>query len=154
MRFLILLAVLMLSAPAAALDRCMTGSWSNPDAAHEGVNVEVLAEDRALAYWYTYRFFDRMEQNWLLFVGAPADLVAYDVLPWAPGPIEYKVGTGTLTAVDQNTIQFSYDFTLELDQLDDPEWSPDSGSPWCLDERCAGVMVLKRLTQPIPCAGG
>lgn len=148
MKTIILFLTLILSLPALAIDRCMTGSYATEGVSHEGVNVEVLSENAVLAYWYTYRFYDRLEQNWLLFAGEPEHLTAYDILPESDD--EYDVGTGSLIALDENTLQFAHDFRLELDQLD-REFDPDTGTPYCLEEQCAAVYTLKRLTQPIAC---
>lgn len=147
---MLILFLLFTAAPAWALDKCMTGSWVSGN--HEGVNVEVLSEDQAVAYWYTYRFFDQAEQNWLVLVGDPAAMQAFDVHPSGRMRTEFEVGSGSLVQTVGDGLSFSFDFTLELDQVDfDGVVDPDVRTPWCLNELCEGTMTLTRLTQPIPC---
>lgn len=145
MKTLMLIVLLLMAAPAIALDRCMTGSWYDPDVQHEGLVVEVLPEV-TVAYWYTFQFFDALAQNWLVFQGPPHALAAYDVLPYAGGSDLYEVGVGELLALDENTLLFAFDMDLNLDIT-----TPDTVTPWCLHVGCAGVYTLTRLTQPIIC---
>lgn len=149
MRILItIILALMMTSPVLALDKCMSGSWADPDIKGEGISLEVH-EDTAVAYFFTYTFFDRMAQNWVLFVGPPDHMKAYDTVPFAFDPIEYEIGTGSLFQIDHNTLQFTHDFSYDLDQVEDP--LSITVTPWCLDERCEHVFRYKRLTQPIPC---
>lgn len=139
------IALTFVARAATAMDACMTGSWYDPDVAHEGLVVEVLPT-QTVAYWYTFRFFDALEQNWLVFQGAPDALVAYDVLPFEGGSLLEEVGAGELLAVDDDHLIFAYDLSLNLDIA-----APDVPTPWCLHVDCAAVQTLDRLTQPIPC---
>ena len=153
LKYLLLIVLFAMSSPIIALDSCMSGSWHDTNVAHQGINVEVLAPDRVLTYFYTYSFFDQSAQNWLVFVGPEDEMLAYDVVPNGQigdgdfYPIEYEVGTGALSRVDNDTLIFKHSFLLELDQqsIDDP------ASPWCLNGGCDEVYVYTRLTQPIPC---
>jgi len=145
------LAGLLMSGSAQALDKCMTGSWYDPDVKFQGISIEVL-NTSTLVYYYTYSFFNKTDQNWVLFEGSngnPASLVAYDTVPSYTNlefdPILYIIGTGEVQQLDNDTILFSYDFDLNLD-------NPDYlNTPWCLDGECKREFVYTRLTQPIPC---
>ncbi len=46
-----------------------SGAWYNPEAAGEGFIVEVLPDDRALVYWFTYSADGSGEQAWMTGVG-------------------------------------------------------------------------------------
>lgn len=151
MKAIIVILLCALSQPASAIDRCMTGSWFDPSRSHEGINIEVLGDNQVVTYWYTYRFFDAREQNWLVFVGQPAQMAAFDIRLGSDNLIEMEVGSGALTQVNDN-LTFDFDLVLELDQLDfGGVVDPDIRTPWCLDERCVGTLHLQRLTQPVPC---
>lgn len=139
------LSLLLACSNVFALDACFTGSWKGENL-YEGVNIEAL-EHTTVLYWYTYSFFDRDEQNWLLFEGDANDLVAYDTIPFGFEPILYEVGDGAIDVIDNNHIIFSYDLILDLDVAD-----PQTVTPWCLTNLCEGSVELVRITQPIPCA--
>lgn len=150
---LMALMALFVSFPVQALDQCYTGSWVNRDLKHEGLSLEVLdGGSRVLVYWYGWRFFDKLEQNWVLFVGPEQKMDAYDILPYTDengdwGSIEYIVGSGTVTPVNDNQIVFEWDYVLELDQVG----NEDVVTPWCLDGGCQETGLYTRLTQPVPC---
>ena len=59
-----------------------SGSWFNPEQSGHGINVEILDEERAVIYWYTYD----LEGNplWLTALGSNSQV---DLVPWGPlGP--------------------------------------------------------------------
>ncbi len=63
------LALLLFAQSAhAALDPAFTGAWFDPEFNGAGFFVEVLADDRAAVYWFTYD--DNGGQNWYFGVGA------------------------------------------------------------------------------------
>lgn len=151
--FLLSLMFLAVPGPVMALDECMTGSWYDPAVEHEGINIEVLANDAAVAYFYTYEFFDRTEQNWVVFVGDPSQMDAFDTVPLGDSQAEYDVGSGSIVAIDSDTLEFSHDFLLNLDLVGAD--GPDALIlPYCLDGQCERTYTYIRLTQPIPCRAG
>lgn len=131
--------MLLFSSQLYAMDPCFTGTWHDPEVDLEGLNVEVL-DDKVIAFWYTYSFFERQEQNWILFQGEPSDMVAYDVF----GEHLYSIGKGSITVIDNNTIEFHYDIDINLDDT-------SLVTPWCLNELCSGTLTYTRLTQPLQC---
>jgi hypothetical protein len=150
-KVLLTLALLFFVGTASAMDRCMTGSWYDPSKnLHEGLNLEVT-DSTVVAYFYTYRFFDKVGQNWVVFAGEngnPAIIPAYDIVSDGVEfpTVEYEVGEGTFTQVDNFTLVWSYDFKLNLDQDD-----PNTVTPWCLNGDCNKSFLYKRLTNPVPC---
>jgi hypothetical protein len=54
-----------------AVDTTFSGAWYDPDHEGEGFLVEVLDNDRALVYWFTYTADGR--QRWLLGTGSKHD---------------------------------------------------------------------------------
>ena len=54
-------------AELTALDGSISGTWYDPTHDGEGILVEILSEDRALSYWFTYD--DAGNQLWILSVG-------------------------------------------------------------------------------------
>jgi len=48
-----------------------SGSWYNHDQAGHGLNIEVIDDERTIAYWYTYDFSG--SPNWFLFDGINVD---------------------------------------------------------------------------------
>lgn len=56
-------------APAVpAVDATFSGAWYDPDHEGEGFLVQVLGDDRAVVYWFTYA--DDGRQRWLLGIGS------------------------------------------------------------------------------------
>lgn len=56
--------------PGHAVDEAMSGAWFDPERAGEGWVIEVLDDDRALVYWFTYPPMDVAgQQSWLMGVG-------------------------------------------------------------------------------------
>jgi hypothetical protein len=116
---------------AEGLDPCMSGSFYDPDAPGEGINVEVL-EDQVVVYFY------RADGVWFVL----QDGEVYQ--PYA-GEI-YDVGRGVFEPISQDEVYFSYDLLLDSTQV-----SQHRPIPWCLRSDCEDEMILQRLTQPIPC---
>ena len=154
----LLIAVLLMTFASSvfALDQCMSGSWYFPDFKHEGMSIEVSSKgDQTIAYFFSYRNFDGLQtQNWMVFVGGneyPTTVMdAYDTEPpVTPGrkPYEWWVGTVHLTQIDNNTIEYEYDWAMELDEVG----IEYDRLPLCLGASCKGSRTLKRLTQPIDC---
>lgn len=65
------LTVCVHSQPAEALSGTVTGAWFDPAFEGAGFLVEVLAEDQALVYWFTYD--DSGAQRWYIGVGEATD---------------------------------------------------------------------------------
>lgn len=136
--FFMLLTFFVAPVSSYAIDSCMTGSWHDPNYKHEGITLQVLDIDKVVLDFYTYTK-NRKHQNWMLFVGEPDDLVAYDYLPNDDEPIEYEVGTGKLDILDNDTINFSYELVLNLDSGE---------AEMCT---CQATYNFVRLTQPTKC---
>ncbi|MEM9305562.1 MAG: hypothetical protein AAGE01_25860, partial [Pseudomonadota bacterium] len=67
-----LLLLLVLGQPAhGALNGALSGAWFDPAFEGAGFLVEVLPEDRAVVYWFTYD--DRGGQQWYVGVGESTD---------------------------------------------------------------------------------
>ena len=65
------LAVSLNSPTAVALSGTLTGAWFDPAFEGAGFLVEVLADDQALVYWFTYD--DSGAQRWYIGVGEATD---------------------------------------------------------------------------------
>ncbi len=133
--------LLLLTAPAMALDACMTGSWYAPDRNGEGIVLEIL-ENTTVGYFYTYGSQGRA---WYVMVGDEF-LTVYGTALLSRNPfsvLEVDVGSAIITSIDDNTLRFKYSLTLDVDK--------NAAIPWCLNAFCDGDYVYQRLTQPIKC---
>ena len=61
-----------------------SGAWFNPEANGEGFIIEVLSDDHAVVYWFTYAADGSGEQAWMMGDG-PVDLNV-SVIPSNPQP--------------------------------------------------------------------
>lgn len=52
-----------------ASNQAFSGAWYDPDRDGEGFVVEVLADGRAVVYWFTFRPGDSQHQAWMMGVG-------------------------------------------------------------------------------------
>ena len=92
----------------AADDYCFSGSYYNPARDGEGVNVEQIAEDAAVAYFYTYR---EGEEEFYVSVLSPLE---DDPLAWF-GPVtdtEYD-GEFPVTGLDAIAGELLLEFKTE-----------------------------------------
>jgi hypothetical protein len=64
-----------------------SGAWYNPERSGEGFIVEVLPDDRVVAYWFTYQPDGSGQQAWMIGDGAFGDSDAPIVTP--PPDTEY-----------------------------------------------------------------
>lgn len=113
---------------AVAFDECLAGSWYEENG--EGINIEVLSDERTVGYWYGYsRGQFSGSQRWYTFD------MHNDI-----GPIYttdstralHKVGTASLDLID-GSLLFVWSLTIDIDT-----------PPWCIG--CEGDLVLKRIT--------
>jgi hypothetical protein len=124
------------SPQAVSIDACMSGSFYDPEAPGEGINVEVH-DDFILVYFYD------MSGEWMFLQGDDNGLDMYQ--PWADGVS--KVGSGYFIPLDNDNVEFGFDQMLDLRNV-----TFERPIPWCLRSDCEFAKVLVRLTQPIPCA--
>ena len=120
------------------MDACMSGSFYDPEAPGEGINVEVL-DSTIVVYFYG------RDGDWFIFQG---DENGLDMYQPHNGSVD-KVGNGYFIPVDDNTVEFGFDMQLDLRDI-----TFERPIPWCLRSDCAQAFVYKRLTAPIPCASG
>ncbi len=69
LRSIILFFLFLVGFPVYAIDidESMTGSWFDQSNSGQGINIEILSENRILVYWYTY---DQGNPLWLTGVGS------------------------------------------------------------------------------------
>ena len=102
----------------AVIDENMSGSWYDPSHDGEGFLLEVLQDDQAIVYWFTYD--ETGDQRWFIGLGTVLnDTVVFDELLLATGPAfgeqfnpdddEYSVaGTLSLDFVNCSTATATY----------------------------------------------
>lgn len=144
MKAFILSVLLMISMPLMAMDACFTGSWYSPDRSGEGITLEVL-DNKTVGYFYTYGSEGRA---WYALVEGDSEniLTMYGTAKVSEIPFSvstFDVGTASITAIDSDTLKFSYSLVIDIDNVD--------VNPWCLSGFCKGDYKYARLTQPIPC---
>lgn len=105
----------------AALDPAFTGAWFDPDFDGAGYFVEVLPDDLALVYWFTYD--DSGGQRWYIGVGnTGADRIVIDELMEPQGGVfgaDFDPDTVERIVVGRATLEFSACNTGRIDfQLD------------------------------------
>lgn len=114
------LALLAWTMPAvAAIGPAHTAHWYAPDRSGEGWMLEILSEDSALLYWFTYD--EGGHQRWLMAVGdITGDSIHFDPLilttggRFGPGfdpddVVRTPVGSATMSFHDCHNGQFSYE---------------------------------------------
>ena len=142
----ILAALLLLSGPAMALDKCYSGSWYNPGTEGQGFNLEVY-DNLVLAYFYTYDDMD--EKQFYVGVGEnnPYDPLIIDVWEtyeqpdWPKG--SWKVGGFKFVPNGGDNLYVEWSFQLDVDK-------PYS-IPWCYYQHCRGALDMVRLTNAGAC---
>jgi hypothetical protein len=67
-----------------------SGAWYNPERSGEGFVVEVLANDRAVVYWFTYTPDGSGDQAWMIGEGVVGSFDAIDDGP-PPGQPESRI---------------------------------------------------------------
>lgn len=147
MKFLLTFLLAIFSLNAMALDKCMSGSWYDPQRDGEGINVEVDATNMTVAYFYT---FDRNESKaWYTLLG-DGYLAMFDTFKVDDKYLEFRtetqlVGSAILEPLTPDAMYFIYQFDLEY---------KDGKKYECVttpDFSCNGRYLYRRLTQPIPC---
>lgn len=63
---MLLLMIFSINVSAINIDESMTGSWFDENNTGQGINIEVLTNNRLLIYWYTYK---NGQPFWLTGVG-------------------------------------------------------------------------------------
>jgi hypothetical protein len=134
--FLVLFSSQVL-ARSAPIDACMSGSFYDPEASGEGINVEVT-ESYVLVYFYD------MSGTWMFLQGANdgRPLEAYQ--NWYGNT--YNVGSGYFIPAGYDNVEFGFDLLLDVRDV-----TFERPIPWCLRSDCARDFEYQRLTQPIPC---
>ena len=137
MKLFMLTALLLLSTPLLALDKCMSGSWYDPGNSGEGITLQVLG-DTTLGYFYT---FGSAGKAWYIMLGEDTSMTMIGTVKSGGVITEAEVGQAYITVIDNNNIIFEYDLSLDVDDAFD----------WCLSGFCQGTYAYKRITSPIPC---
>lgn len=144
MKFLLAIALLIFAQSSFGLDRCMTGSWYDPERDGEGINIEVL-EGQTFGYFYTYGLNNH--KVWYLFQGKDdRNLTMYGTLKTSEDPFkaaEYDVGTASIRVFDEDFMLFEFQLRTDL--------SEDNAHKFCLANYCEGKYLYERITTPIPC---
>ena len=63
---ILLLLLISLNTHAFDIDKSMTGSWFDQENSGQGINIEILSDNRIVVYWYTY---DQGKPLWLTGIG-------------------------------------------------------------------------------------
>lgn len=72
------LALCMASLPTLAMDPSYSGSWYRPTESGSGFNLEIISDERALLFWYTYD--DNGQAVWLYSEGTiNGETIDFDV---------------------------------------------------------------------------
>ena len=137
MKLFMLTALLLLSTPLLALDKCMSGSWYDPENSGEGITLQVLG-DTTLGYFYT---FGSAGKAWYVMLGEDTSMTMIGTVKTGEVITEAEVGYAEITVIDNNNIIFDYNLNLDV----------DDGFDWCLSGFCSGNYAYKRITSPIPC---
>ncbi|NEZ02823.1 hypothetical protein G4Y73_01510 [Wenzhouxiangella sp. XN201] len=131
-----------------------SGAWYNPERSGEGFILEVLSDDRAVIYWFTYTPDDSGQQAWIVGVGAFDES---GIVIGTPPPGGAVAALDFAAMVQPLGTAFGPDFdSSEIDYLD---WGSlrlafhEDGSArvsWDseLDEYGAGEYALERLARP------
>jgi len=135
MKVVLTTLLMLIATQAVALESCMTGSWYDKTNPGTGIDVQILG-DKTVAYYYTY---GSQGKTWYIMLGEGEELT---VIGTAPNGSEADVGTARIFRIDDDTIFFEYQLTLDQDD--------DFG--WCLSGFCEDKFVYSRLTKPIPCS--
>lgn len=154
MRLAILLLIInILTTPAFALDRCLSGSWYEPFTEGEGINLEI-SDELVVGYFYTWK--DGFRDMYTLTGYNETDA---SNAPWFD---EFVTLTGHASFLLDGLHQTFQVGHAAIEVLSDDililawEWEADWGDsdtpiPQCTRYECSGVRVMLRLTQPIEC---
>lgn len=95
--------------PAIEISPRLTGAWFHPDRSGEGWVIEVLDEERALVYWFTYPPDGAPgRQQWLIGVGRIRDrALTVDLLDPTPGR-PFNEADGNVHLRDWGTARFTF----------------------------------------------
>ena len=147
--FMIVLASLLLSTSAFALDTCYTGSYYEPATDGEGIALQV-SEDRVVLYRYAH--FRAVPNYWVGVLdndqpdGTVLTFRAYQTLNVEGDIASYDVGTITLTP-NGDAFDLSWDYDIDISKIGDP----DVSIPWCLNSDCSGSKELISLFRTASC---
>ncbi len=143
-RFLTIAALFLapLVSMAQAVNGGMTGSFYNPELSGTGINIEVLDNQRAVGYWYTYDL--GRYQMWLVLDGQINGNEISGKLYYSDGMRFGEWNPDNANAQEFGDFQITYsdcnnlDFEFDSDFLDYDDRSYPSGS-----------ISMERLTTPI-----
>ena len=148
-RVLFSLMLLFVATSAYGLDKCMSGSYYNPETSGQGFDIQV-SNETIVVYFYGYA---GQSHYWFLANGVNQNseeiyLTAYETAKDDDGNVWYpKVGDMTIyTWEDPAKLTFSWDFSLDLARLGDPNVT----TPWC-NFMCQGDETVTALFRPINC---
>jgi hypothetical protein len=145
---ILMVIVLSYATSAGAQDSCMTGSYYDPEAAGEGIQLTVL-DDVVYGYVYTHSVYSN---EWFTFIGdrdpdiTPSDLQTMDVyrtFKSGPSPSQYQtwlVGQMDVNYKDGDNILFQLHLELDLNRLNE-----GVSLPYCL-YNCNRTLDYTRLT--------
>jgi hypothetical protein len=95
-----------------------SGAWFNPDTDGEGFIIEVLPDDRAVVYWFTYAADDSGEQAWMMGDG---DMVHGGII--LPGGPEPSPGPSSMPNVPLRLpVGATYGPDFDPDDIDMIDW--------------------------------
>lgn len=148
-RVLLSLLLLLVAGSAYALEKCMTGNYYDPASDGQGFDLQVSDETVVVSFFG----YAGNSKYWFLGTGANQDsdeiyLTAYETEKDDNGDVWYpKVGDMTIyTWEDPNKLSISWNFSLDLDRLNEP----GIAIPWC-NSMCQGDETVVALFRPIDC---
>lgn len=144
-RVLLSLLLLLAAGSAYGLDKCMSGSYYNPDKNGQGFDLQV-SDETIVVYFYGYA---GKSHYWFLGNGANQNseeiyLAAYETSKDDDGEVWYpKVGDMTIfTWEDSAKLTISWNFKYDLDR--------PIAIPWC-NSMCKGDETVVALFRPLDC---
>jgi hypothetical protein len=93
-----------------------SGAWYNPDRAGEGFIIEILPDDRAVVYWFTYQPDDSGRQAWMIGQG---NIDTNDSLCLVPG---CKAGDGVRFDRIFQPLDTGHSFPGDLSGVENLDW--------------------------------
>jgi hypothetical protein len=139
--FFLIIGGLIPAYAQAVIDESMSGSWYDPSHDGEGFLLEVLEDQKAIVYWFTYD--ETGDQRWFIGLGVMHnDALVFDELLIAAGPVfgeefnpddvEYsEIGTLSISFEDCSTATATY-------TVDDVPGTQDLNRNW-VDVHGAGA---------------
>mgnify|MGYP001086580164 CR=1 FL=1 len=137
-----ILAGLMFSTSAMAIDECFSGSWydtSSDDG--RGIDFQVLPNDRAAGYFYTW-YGEERELFLIVSEDSTGDSLSFSGYQSLYAGTGF-VGTATIDVIDNNHMIFSHDWKYD-------HRNNGNTMHWCFTN-CNATYEYTRLTKPIPC---